>query len=346
MFGGKSGATPELSPLFVVGVGLVSPAGFSAADHVFFVRAGTVQPVPSPFVNEDDEPLPCAYCPWLSATATLAERVEQLAFGAASEALDLVRGEARNIHLSVVLPSPSAEFSEPAQSTLASHLRQYLAVTTVSRFRGATGAHEALLDARKKLEAGTAEAVCVVGADSAFSVPCVEAAYRRRRVVWLPLEPPPSEAAGAVVLMARRSPTLKPLARFIDAGTTPGASNDFNDEPVDGTALTYLFKKLPNRGGVPMVFGPLRSERLRQRDWHLAAARARRHFGAPYANVDVETAIGQVGAAAGSVHLAYAVACNHYQSVDPAIPPGSPFYAWAISADGVRGLAVLEGSVS
>lgn len=346
MFGGKSGATPELQPLFVVGAGLVSPAGFSAADHVFFVRAGTVQPVPSPFVNEEDEPLPCMYCPWLSPTSTLAERVEQLAFGAASEALDPVRGEARNIHLSLVMPIPNPEFSEPAQAAVAAHLRQYLAVSDVSRFRGAAGAHEALLDARKKLEAGTADAVCIVGADSAFSVPRVEAAYRRRRVVWIPLEPPPSEAAGAVVLMARRSATLKPLAKLVDAATTPGAANDFNDEPVDGTGLTYLFRKLPNRGGVPMVFGPMQSERLRQRDWHLAAARARRHLGAPYAHADVETAIGQVGAAAGSVHLAYAIACNRYQSVNSAIPPGSPFYSWAISADGLRGLALLEGQTS
>lgn len=346
MFGGNRGATPEMEPLLVVGVGLVSPAGFSAADHVFFVRAGTVQPVPSPFVNEDDEPLPCSYCPWLPPTSTLGERVEQLAFGAASEALDSVRGEARNIHLSLVLPSPSAELGEPSQTTVAAHLRQYLAVNDVSRFRGAAGAHEALLDARKKLATGSADAVCIVGADSAFSVPRVEAAYRRRRVVWVPLEPPPSEAAGAVVLMSRRSPSVKPLARVLDAGTTPGAAHDFNDEPVDGTGLTYLFRKLPNRGGVPMVFGPMESERLRQRDWHLAAARARRHLGAPYALVDVETAIGQVGAAAGAVHLAYAVACNRYQSVNPAIPPGSPFYSWAISADGLRGLTLLEGMAS
>lgn len=341
---GSGQSAPEVQPLAVVGVGLVSPAGFSAADHAFFVRAGVVQPVPSPFLDENDEPLPCAYCPWLAPSATLAERIEQLAFGAASEALEAVRGEATSLHVSLVVGAPSAEFTENDAANVGARLKTYLEVNSLTRFHGAAGAHRALLDARQRLQAGSADAVCIVGADSTFSVPRVEAAYRRRKVVWVPLEPPPSEGAGALVLTMRRSPVVKPLARFVDALTTPAASNDYNDEPVDGVGLTFLFRKLPNRGGVPMVFGPMESERLRRRDWLLAAARVRRHLGSPYAHLDVESAIGQVGAAAGAVHLAYAVACNHYRAVDPEVPSGSPFYAWAISADGLRGLALLEGA--
>jgi hypothetical protein len=340
----RKSSSPEGQALYVVGVGLVSPAGFSAADHTFFVRAGLVQPVPSPFLDENDEPIPCAYCPWLPSNATLAERVEQLAFGAASEALEPMQDQVKAVHVSLVTSGPTPEFSEQDAANVGAGLKSSLGAESLTRFRGAAAVHQALIDARERLSSGGADAVCIVGADSSFSVPRVAAAYRRRRVVWVPLEPPPSEAAGAVMLMTRPPPTVRPLARFLDALTTLGTANDYNDEPTDGVGLTFLFRKLPNRGGVPMVFGPMDSERLRRRDWRLAAARVRRHLGSPYAHVDIETAIGQVGAAGGAVHLAYAVACCRFQTIDPQIPPGSPFYAWAISSDGLRGLAVLEGA--
>lgn len=335
-----------MSPIAsVVGVGLASPAGFGAADHVFFVRAGLVQPAPSPFLDANEEPLPCNYCSWLDGAAPLKQRIEQLALSAGVEALKTKPAVLRKLHLSLVTSAPVGAFSESDAIEIASRLRHFLEAGEVTRFVGAAGAHEALAEAAQRLATGKADAVCIIGADSRFSVPMIAAAYRRRSVVWTPLEPPPSEAAAAVLLVPSTARDQKPLATLLGAMTTQGTSHDSNDEAVDGVGLTYLFRKLPNCGGVPMVFGPLESERLRQREWQLASARARQHLGRPYDMKDVEMAIGQVGAAAGVVHLAYAVACNRYRTVSSDIPPGSPFYTWAISRDGVRGMAILAGAV-
>lgn len=122
-----------------------------------------------------------------------------------------------------------------------------------------------------------------------------------------------------------------------------GPANDDNDEPVDGVAMTAALTSLPKVGEVGLVFGQGRLDGLRRLDWHCAVARHARRFARETRFVTLEQHVGRVGAASGAMSLAYGLALLRHRSDDTGAFAGHPFFSWAISRDGKRGVAIAKG---
>ncbi len=76
-----------MTPLAVVGTGLVTPLARTPAEHAFFVRAEVGPAAPGAFVDEEGESIPVAYCAWLGAHLPVAERLRALGTHALRDAL-------------------------------------------------------------------------------------------------------------------------------------------------------------------------------------------------------------------------------------------------------------------
>src|SRR5690242_6786016 len=76
-----------MTELAIVGMGLVTPLARTPAEHALFLRAEVGPPAPGGFVDEDGEPIPVTYCPWLGARLAVGERLRALASLAVEDAL-------------------------------------------------------------------------------------------------------------------------------------------------------------------------------------------------------------------------------------------------------------------
>src|SRR5262249_9431929 len=124
-----------------------------------------------------------------------------------------------------------------------------------------------------------------------------------------------------------------------------GDSNDANDEPADGVALTRLLREL-GLARVSFAFGQHVVDGLRQRDWLLATARNAEPFRQGCSDECLEYSIGAVGVAGGAMALVYGLAVLQHDAASFDGSRNAPFLAWAISADGMRGMASAVAEVA
>lgn len=354
----ESPAERSFAPLTVVGLGLVSAGGRCAAEHVFLIRAGLVEPTPSPFRDaESDTPIPARYFQPLGARAPLRERVLALALRAAGEAL--AQAPAPLVHPPVLLliTRPTGlSFSEQDRDWVERALLSRFGFSAVERFEGASGVFQALDRAgRGGNEAGQSSAFCLVAADSRINIAGAAQALRRSGVPWLPREAPLGEAGAALLVVApeqlenlqrtgERLQRRDQLGRVLAVGDALGEPSDQNDLPIDGQALVAVVRGLGERGSVAAVYGPLESERLRRNEWGLAQPRLHELLAPPHVTADIEAKIGQVGASSGAVHLVYGLSVLAHGAAEPRAPRGASFWAWSISEQGHRGAALVQGA--
>jgi hypothetical protein len=121
-----------------------------------------------------------------------------------------------------------------------------------------------------------------------------------------------------------------------------GQGNDDDEVSVDGVAMTALLRGLP-AGVTQLVVGQSYVDDLRTRDFQLASARVARRFAGDVTNETLERSTGRLGAAAGVAQLAYGVAVVRHGTLR-GLRPDATFLAWAISRDGLRGAALVEGT--
>ncbi|WP_437990843.1 hypothetical protein [Sorangium sp. So ce145] len=324
--------------LTVLGLGLVSPAGASARDHVFFPRAGAPPPPPSPFVGPDGRRLDARYCPWIRPSQADAGRLLALARGAVAEALAVVPAdEAAGIPRFVVTPAPRPGLPEGALSELARALGP-----AAQRFAGAAGAFAALARIAELLAGGAGGAALLVGVDSYAGVDALAERRRRPESPWLLAPPPPSEGAGALLVASAEQASrwgAAAVGEIVASRHAPGRATDEDDEPVDAVAMTALLRGLPAAAGpIQAVFGQGRAGALRCREWQFTTARCAERLSPSYFDRCLEAEIGELGAAAGVMGLACAFATLRHGAA-PA-EAGRSFVAWAISRDGTRGIAL------
>lgn len=330
--------------LAVVGAGLVSPAGMTPAEHAFFVRAGVVPSTATPYRTGEDEPVYLRYCPWLGAHMPAGERAATLATTALGDALRPMREARVEGPASVLLCQPEERpgYGAPERADVERAIRALAGKVTVERLAGAAGAMAALARAEVLIGKG-AGAVAIVAVDTHASLEAMTALVAHPPSYWSFEVPAPSEAAAALVVTSGASARRMGLDRIgyiHGAAIASSISNDDNDEPVDGTALTAALSALPGRGQVKIVFGQFELDRMRMVEWQLGAARVLSKIDLSVAVETLEREIGRVGAAAGAANVVYGLAVQRHRTPESRAADGSDFIAWAISRDGTRGAAL------
>ncbi|WP_437598299.1 hypothetical protein WMF28_36945 [Sorangium sp. So ce590] len=323
--------------LSVLGLGLISPAGASARDHVFFPRAGAPPPPPSPFIGPDGRRIAARYCPWMRPSQADASRLLALARGAAAEALAaLPEGAAAAVPRFLVTPAPRPGLPEEALSEMARAFSP-----SARRFTGAAGAFAALAQVAELLASRAIDAALLVGVDAFAGLDALAERQRRPPSPWLLTPPPPSEGAGALLVASAEQASRWGAARLgeiVASRHAPGRATDEDDDPVDAAAMTALLRGLPAAGPIQAVFGQGRVDALRCREWQFTTARCSERFSASYFDRCLEVEVGELGAAAGVMSLACAFAAFRHGTTPP--DAGRSFVAWAISRDGTRGIAL------
>lgn len=327
--------------LAIVGTGLVSPVGLSPEEHAFFLRAGARSTTAGAFVGADGEPIRVAHCPWLGARMPVSERLTWMA----SAALDYARRALGEDRAPVILcTSPPREGLSDDDVAAVADALTIGREPAPSRASGPAGFFAALREAGERLSSGAARAVAIVAVDSAVHPRALEAIRGTLESPWRRRGPHPAEAAAAVVVMKAgeaRARALDVLGTVAFAGVAASSSNDDNDEIVDGAAMTSLLRSAAPSGPIGRVFGQHNVDSLRRLEWGYAAARNSTSLRPDAWMECVEEDIGAVGAAAGAVHLVYALAVDRHGTVSRG--EGDPFVAWAISRDGLRGLCMMQG---
>jgi 3-oxoacyl-(acyl-carrier-protein) synthase len=213
------------------------------------------------------------------------------------------------------------------------------------RFFGDAGAFAALREGAAAIAAAEARLVVTLAVDSFVTPASIEERLLARPSTWDLDPPPPSEGAAAIALMdahqARRD-GIPVLGLLEGAAVAIGAANDDNDDPVDGAAMGVALKQLPDKRA-RSAFGPFKVDLLRRDEWQLATARAGDRFAAGSIFTCLESKVGRLGAASGLANAAYGVAVLRHAACERPDASGAPCYAWAISPDGTRGVAMLTG---
>jgi hypothetical protein len=133
------------------------------------------------------------------------------------------------------------------------------------------------------------------------------------------------------------------LGSVAGASVAAGAATDDNDAPVDGRAMALAIRALPAGERVRAAFGPWKADRLRQDEWQLASAIARERFAQPASFVCFEASAGRLGAASGLANLVYGLSALRLGALEDRDASNAPMFAWAISPDGTRGVALASG---
>lgn len=321
--------------LAVVSLGLASPAGFTSRDHVFFLRVGLPDPAPAVFrEGEDDAAVDVRWASFLGSDAPRAERVRRLASIALDEAM---LGELRDVRMSAVLVGPR-KLAIDERADLERVLRDR-GVTSIRHESGAAGAFRAL--ARIEDALARDGVAMILAVDSLVDIPDLIAELDDPPSPWAHARRPPSEGAAALVVSdpswARRA-GVDIVAHLEACETEHGTANDDNDDPVDGMALAWAIRKASGGRRVALVAGQHDTDGLRSTEWRIAAARNGPVFEECRSDVSMEESVGRLGAAAGLADLVLAIATLRHRALP--FEGETPFLAWTISADGLRGVVV------
>lgn len=339
--------------LSVIGLGLVSPAGLTPREHVFFLRAEANVATARAFVRQDGELVDCVHCPWLDPRLPLPDRLSVLAGRALGTALGPVAAMMPGVRLPLVLVHArpwEALGDADAQAVEAALVARY-PVECRARALGETGMFEGLVHAARWLgapstpDAAAPAAVAIVAVDSFVSG---EVLGRRLE------EPDPwsrspadlSEAAAAIVVTRRGAERVPLLGRIVHAGVEQGPGRDEDEEIVDGQAMTKHLRALGGYGRITHSFGQGGVDSLRATEWRYATSRNHGLVDPSCVELCLEDEIGRVGAAAGGANLVFALGSALHGALEDAPPAPRPgaLVSWAVSRDGVRGLAVAKGA--
>jgi 3-oxoacyl-[acyl-carrier-protein] synthase-1 len=345
----------------ILGVGMITAVGLSAAETAGAVRAGIVGVRATPFLDLRDEPILMGVVPddhlpdladELGERHTLGERqARTLALGGAAlaEALASVPGLAR---VPLLLAVPDDEDAPPPADMLAQLAFQARADLDLARSRTFAGDRAggmiALAHALAELGAQPGGAIVVGGADSFLDMLLLHDLDEEGRLKaagvydgFRPGEGAAFVVLGAPGLAARRG--LHALARIESAAVAVEVGHRHSDLPYRGDGLAAAVAAAIGAAGVTApirtVYAGLNGEHLGAKEWGVASLRHADRF-APGVEIHhpVEC-LGDVGAALGPALIALAAIGiqRGYR--------GSPCLVWCSSDREPRGAAVLRGAV-
>jgi hypothetical protein len=226
------------------------------------------------------------------------------------------------------------------------HLPPLVGARQALRATGAAGFFQGLGEASRVLDRGEADAVVVVAADTMISPTALAALAASAFHPWVASPPRPAEGAAALLVTtedAARTLDIPRVGRIAHHGAAPGKGSDEDDEIIDGAAMATLLRAIPSAlGAIGLALGQQGVDPLRTREWHLATARNVGRFHREALFECLEARIGLLGAAAGASNLVYGAAMRRHRSWERPIAAEGLLVSWAISRDGLRGLAALD----
>ena len=335
--------------LAVIGLGLVSSLGLSPADHAFFPRAFAVRPRASPFRDAAGEPVTAMFAPWLGARLPISERLSRLAGQAVSTATSPLGGAGlpRGACLFVVAPAPREGLTSAQIDAVVQAIAASVAASEVELWTGAAGVFAALAEADSRVGQGRSEMALVVALDSMIDLATLTARAGRAQCPWMKPPLPPGEGAAALLVTSQERAGARSwpvLGTLLGAATAMGTSTDDDERLVDGSGMTAVLRALPASGALGAAYGQSGVDDLRLDEWHFALARSAARFAMDHEVTTPEDRTGEVGSAAGAMALAHGLAAQIHGTTNRKVARGAPFVAWAISADGTRGAALVAGS--
>lgn len=320
----------------IVGWGMCSPGGMTAAQHVFLLRAGLAPHTPSPFVKPDGERLEVRYCPWIGAHAPFVARVTAMATSAIDEAMP-PHGEVDHL---VTCWSGQAPWCDDERREVERDLQLRCGASATSPLVGKSLA-AAIGLARERVADGAV--VMLLTSHSMIDGPALGALAARPPTPWERPAPAPGEGGAALLLCTPATATrlqLEVLAHLDGCEGVAGAAHDDNQEIADGVALSQVLRRLPKVGPIGMVCGQLLVDELRENEWLMALPRNAQRFEVTHASHCLESEIGRVGAASELLSLTYGLALLHYEA--EAGTQSDALLTWAITSAGIRSACIAR----
>jgi 3-oxoacyl-[acyl-carrier-protein] synthase-1 len=316
------------APAEILGVGVFSPVGATAAQTAASLRAGISRTRSSPhfdrfgqalvmgFFDQDVLPGPCHELV-LSGLGPRGKRLVQLAAPALGEAL---AGIPSPVPLLLGLPEPT----EAAPEALGVQWVELLAEQSgcaldggrsVPYFAGRAAGLLALEGALELVGGGGAELVVAGGVDSYFLGALIRALDQEGRLHTgeLPDGFIPGEAAAFLLVGAPgagRRLGRTPLARIAGIGTGREPGHLYSAEPYRGAGLAEAFAALfaaaPVTETVATVYAGLNGESFWAKEWGVAQIRSSARFSGSMRLEHPVDAMGDPGAALGPLMVAVA----------------------------------------
>ncbi|MRG92162.1 hypothetical protein [Polyangium spumosum] len=296
---------------FVAGVGMSSPLGLDARQSALVLRARKMSPGRTGHKDRRGGFAGDVRSLRLDDALTGRERLIELARPALAEAVRGLGAAKGPIPLFVSLPPRRAEAEEPLGPDFLDVLGKRAGVDVAlaaseAVVLGHAGFAAALAKGLAALAAPGAGPCVVVGGVDSHHDPAVLAALDEERRLhaegaWNGFIP--SEAAAFVVLA--RQGAAPPLARLLAVAT----GMEREDGTEIGEAATEVARNVAGvmRAPVPWVLPDVNGERHRVKEWSFVRIRNREAFDeARTVETRLYDELGDVGAASGAVHAAYA----------------------------------------
>jgi 3-oxoacyl-[acyl-carrier-protein] synthase-1 len=349
----------------ILGIGMTTPVGLSAASTAAAIRAGITRIKESTVYDRRGDPIRLGlvgeeYLPPLEASLEALQeltawhrrmlRLATLALGGVSEGWRRMPPPP----LLLAMPGPHPDGREPSPKSLLEHLVAQTGVELDLRRsklirEGRAGALLALQQALDMLNTHRLATVCVGGVDTYFDLDLLDALDARERLLhargpsdgFIPGE-------GAAFLLLGSPGTgkylkLNPIARITGVGIGTEKGHLSSEEPHRGDGLADTFRTLfashpANAHKVRCVYAGLNGENFWAKEWGVAYLRNSRHFEPDHSILHPIEYIGDPGAALGAILMGVA-AIGIQRQYRP-----SPCLVWCASDGEARAATLVQAA--
>ena len=320
------------APAVVVGVGMMTAVGVTAAETAASVRAATMRFTETPIRDQRFEPFTLAEVPEdglpglseeVEATPGLTSRemrMLRLCTMPLREALAMLEGKAGPPPL--VLALPETETTRPLDGkAFLGHLAQQVGgafdlARSDASHRGRAGGLSAIGQSVELIGRGKAKLVLAGGLDSYRDLYVLGTMDMEKRVKSAAHMDGfvPGEGAGFVLLADRGAAAaagLKPLAGISQAAAGFEKGHLYSAEPYRGDGLALTVGKLAKSGAAPVpfeeVYSSMNGESHWAKEWGVTGIRNRAFLHHDYRMNHPSDCYGDVGSAAGLLMVGLAV---------------------------------------
>ncbi len=337
----------------IVAIGARTPLGYEAGPSAAAVRAGLSQFRDHPFlVDGSGNGIRSALDDGLDAERFGGVRLLVLARSALQEALTSLPKSsegAPRLDILLSLPETRPGFTEANALWIGHELVAGIADVPAHLVeRGHAGALDALGEANRRIEAGSADLCAIVGVDSYFSPATIEWLRATRRLAEAGVRDGfiPGEAAGCIILAspyAMGALRLQTLANVRAVHSTRESVLVSGDEEVLGHGLAAAIRGAASHLSYPLeavddIYCDINGERYRTDEWGFAVLRLENIFRNMRYQMPA-SCWGDVGAASGALSCVLAV-----RAWSRGYASGPLALAWGSSDGGLRSGAILEQS--
>lgn len=340
----------------IIAVTARSPVGLTAETTAAAIRAGIsrVREHPS-LIDGSGDQLLCGQDGLLGSTLPCVERISQLDATTLRRALEKTLSSGRrasSVPVLLALPTPRPGFTSGDVARIVAAVQTAgapptLNLTVKALGTGHAGVHEALSEARKRIELGDTDFCAVTAADSYLDPHTVDWLDADRKLTRANARSGFHPGEASATLIVANSSVMRDL-RSVSLATLRaiGLAQEVHDMHTGagplGEAYTQALSQaasdtLEQRGYIHDVYCDINGERSRTTDWGFVSLRLGQWFRKTSEYTTPVVACGDVGAATGALNAVLAIRAweRNYAHGPRALICGSSWH-------GTRGAILLE----